>query len=168
MAVATITPADSFPAGVDSPITFRTAVRITGAAPAGLVFELGSSTRGCALAVLGNFIAFVAGGLTTERGFALFNNGGVLPLGLELDLVAAIRPGDGMVRLWGNGIELARNTATDGNFGGGWTDTGLGSFATVKNGTLHPGVIAGDQAPFEFDVIEPLSVYNGQVPQHFV
>lgn len=148
-------------------ITFQTAIRITGAAPVGLVFEFGSSTRGCGVALSNQFASLTAGGATTERAIATYDNTVALPIGLEMDLVGAIRPGSGEIRLWGNGREIARDTAAAGNFGGDWADTEDGSFASIAAGTAPSAFAAVNQAPVDFEVIEPLSVYIGSVPQHF-
>jgi len=155
-----------------APITFRTAVRITDNAGthAGLVFELGSATRGAALWIEDDKIGFHAGAAGTTNGAtAEFDNAAELPPGLELELVAAIRPGDGLVRLWGNGLEIARGVASGGDFSGDWADTEDGSFATAPvTGTVTDVPAGSRQAPDGFEVIEPLSVYVGQVPRHFV
>lgn len=148
-------------------VTFRTAVRITGANPLGLVFEFGGSTRGIGLGINGNLMAFVAGGLTNDAGLALFDNTVDLPVGLELDLVATASAGDGRVRLWGNGQELARDTSTNRTFGGDWASIENGSFARVGAGTVHPLLTTANQNPANFEVIEPLSVYMGQAPRQF-
>lgn len=169
MAVASIATGDVFP-DRERPITFRTAVRFAAGLQAGMVFEFGSSTRGCALAVAPNgLLAFVAGeGGNANSAAAVFDNGVTFPTGLELEIVAAIRPGDGRIRLWGNGRELARATAANGDFNGGWADDEAGSFAAASSGTqpavFNPVAIA----PFGFAVIEPLSAYVGQIPRHFV
>lgn len=149
-------------------ITFTTAIRITGAAPLGMVFEFGSSTRGCGLAVAGALMAGTGGGNTTEAATAIFDYLSTMPVGLELELVLALRPGTGEVRLWGNGQELARAAASSGSFGGDWADTEAGSFAQVAAGTVPAGISIANQDPVDFDVIQPLSVYVGQVPRQFV
>jgi len=168
MAVPSIDPSVVF-AGMElAPMTFKTAIRITGGSPAGCIFEFSSTPRGVALAVLDRFIAVVGGGLTTEQALAVFDNGMTLPTGLELEMVAAIDPGTGRSRLWANGQEIARATASGGDFGVGWGAAGLGSFAAAANGTIHNAVATSAGAPTDFDVIEPLSVYARQMPRQFV
>lgn len=157
-------------------VTFKTAIRIvdTGSVPAehrGLVFEFGGAVAGAALWIGDQTISFHAGdsglanGATTE-----YDNGVELPVGAEFELVAAARPGDGRVRLWANGQELFdRTPASNGAFTDVWASTNDGSFASAKSGTIITDVpAASDQAPDGFEVIEPLSVYVGQVPRHFV
>lgn len=169
MPVATIDTDVVFPSpSLSRPVTFRSVIEITGPNPTGLVFEFGSDTRGCGLALVGAFIGFVAGGLTNESSFALFNAGGDPLVGFRMDFTAAVDPGTGRVRVWRNGEELARDTSVDGDLGGDWSDAGDGSFASIGSGTVHPSIVAGNQAPVGFEVVEPLSVYVGQVPRHFI
>ena len=168
MAVAPIAAA-LFPVR-DTLITFKTAIRITAAAPTGLVFEFGSSSRGVAIWVDNNLLRVRAGSAATfDRARATFNNTVDFPVGLEMEIVAAVRPGDGRVRLWGNGRELARDTSVNGNFGSpsDWAASSAGSFATAVQGST-PADVDQTGAPTNFEVIEPLSVYVGQIPRHFV
>ena len=102
---------------------------------------------------------------------ALFDNTVELPVGALFELVVAARPGDGRVRIWSNGTELARSTASSDGFGvaNSWSADSNGSFAAAAQGTVVPDVPAASQgAPNGFTVVEPLSVYVGQVPRHFV
>lgn len=167
MAVSTVDTGAIFP-DRSRLVTFHTAVRITGSNPIGLIFEFGSSTRGIALGIYQRFLSFGAGGTSTEQALASYNNITNFPAGLEMDIVAAVRPGDGLVRTWVNGLELKRGAAAAGNLGGDWSDSEAGSFASASSGTVRGGFTALDQAPSDFEVIEPLSVYMGQVPRHFV
>ena len=173
MAVADIDTGAIFPSRT-SPITFRTAIEITANAGVhkGLVFEFSGSDIGAALWVGDQTIGFHAGEDGTVNGAtALFDNTVALPVGLLMDIVVAIRPGDGRVRMWGNGKELARATASSNAFGAAkaWAEDSNGSFAAAVQGTVIVDVPAGSQiAPDGFTVVEPLSVYVGQVPRHFV
>lgn len=150
-------------------VTFKTAVRFTNRVTAvGVVFEFGSNTRGCALVVgAPNMVLIGAGGAGTNQAAAIY--GGGFATGAVWELVAAVRPGDGRVRLWANGVEIARATASAGTMGtGGWADGTDGAFAASAAGPLPALVNSANFAPFGFEVIEPLSVYMGQVPRHFV
>tara|TARA_R110000851_G_scaffold268071_2_gene420687 strand:+ start:17270 stop:17947 length:678 start_codon:yes stop_codon:yes gene_type:complete len=179
MAVATIDTDVVFTAAVRlAPITFKTAVRMTADGSVatehrGLVFEFGGTGNGCALWVGDQTIGFVAGGASASgnEAVALFDNGSELVAGMELELVVSIRPGngDGRVRLWVNGIEKARATATNLTFAGPWAGTNDGSFASAAAGAqVHADVPAASAiAPDGFEVIEPLSVYAGQLPRQF-
>lgn len=160
-------PVGSFPVR-DVLVTFWTAIRITGATPAGLIFEVGDGTTAIAAWLNDTDIQLRAGGsAAADRGLATFDNTVSLPDTLELDLVFAVRPGDGRVRIWGNGNEIARDTASGGEFPAGWAADSLGAFAAAANGAL-PADVLQTGAPSDFDVIQPLSVFVGQVPRHFI
>lgn len=170
--VATISTGTLFPAR-DGLITFETRIRITdnGGVHAGLVFEFGDAAAGCALWVEDEGIGFHAGAAGTADGAtAFYDNNAELPPGLELELVAAVRVGDGRVRLWGDGDELARGEASGDIFDPlEWSSSGAGSFASNESGTVVTDVPAGSaQAPAGFEVIRPLSVFVNQVPRHFI
>jgi hypothetical protein len=150
------------------PITFRTVIRITGAAPAGLIFEIGDATTAIAAWIDDTDVSLRAGDVpAADRALATFDNGVSLPDTLELDLVFSVRPGDGRVRIWGNGQEIARDVASGGAFPNGWAASSNGAFAAAAVGAL-PADVAQTGAPSNFDVIEPLSVFVGQVPRHFI
>jgi len=138
MEVASLDTAALFP-DRSRPITFQTAIEITGGAPSATVFSLGTAT----LTVSGSQITFTFGALT-----ATFDNTVVLPIGLQLDLTVSVNPGAGIARLWGNGQELARVSSTPITE---WSDGAVGSFATPVSDII---------------VLEPLSVYQGQKPRH--
>jgi len=177
MEIASIATATQFPV-LTTPITFKTAIEITAGTGVGLdehrglVFELGDATIGTALWVGDSTIGFHSGEDGVANGAtALFDNTVELPVGLVLELVVSVRPGDGRVRMWANGNELARATASSNGFGaaGSWAAASNGSFASAVQGTIIVDVPAVSQgAPSGFAVIEPLSVYVGQVPRHFV
>ena len=169
MAIANIATAVVFPVR-NTLITFKTAIRITAADPTGLVFELGSSSRAIAVWVDNNLLRARAGSAATfDSARATFNNTVDLPIGLEMEIIVAVRPGDGRIRLWGNGTELDRDTSVNGDFGtpSNWAAGSAGSFAAAVQGTTTADV-SQTGAPTNFEVIEPLSVYMGQVPRHFV
>lgn len=160
-------PAAQFPIR-STPITFWTSIRVTGASPAGLIFEIGDASTAIAAWVDGNDLSFRAGNsLAADRGLATFTQGTSLPIGLELDLVFAVRPGDGRVRIWGNGREIARDVAVNGQLPLGWASASNGAFAAAATGAL-PADVLQTGAPSDFEVIHPLSVYVGNVPRHFV
>jgi len=172
MAVATITTSAQF-ASRSGPITFRTAIRITANAGQhrGLILEIGGTTNGIAIWVGDQTIGFHAGPAGTANGAtALFDNGSELPVGLEMDLVCAVIPGKGLVRMWGNGREIARGAASNGLFSPmAWSGSGNGSFATGPSTTaVSDAPAASTGSPAGFEVIEPLSVYQKQIPRHFI
>lgn len=155
-------------------VTFVTAIRIgSGATHRGLIFELGSSTSGVAAWVEDDRIGFTAGNgavTTVDAATGTFVITGGLPDTLVLDLVLAVRPADGKIRVWVNGFEEIRATASGGSLlSGQWADAGDGSFAAAPNGTVALNVPATSRvAPNGFDVILPLSVYAKQIPKHFI
>ncbi len=173
MAVADIDTGATFPVRT-SPITFRTAIEITDNAGVhkGLIFEFSGTNIGAALWIGDSTIGFHAGEDGIVNGAtALFDNTVELPVGLSMDIVVAIRPGDGRVRMWGNGQELARAAASSDTFGAAkaWAEDSNGSFASALQGTVVVDVPAASQvAPDGFTVVEPLSIYVGQVPRHFI
>lgn len=177
MEIPSINTGASFPTRT-TVISFKTAIRIlTGTGVGsdehrGLIFEFGDAAIGAALWVGDQTIGFHAGeDLLVNGATALFDNTVELPVGLELSIIAAIRPGDGRVRVWGNGREIARGLATSDTFGaaGAWSAASNGSFASAAQGAVIPDVPAVSQgAPSGFEVIEPLSVFVGKIPRHFV
>lgn len=170
MAVASIDTGAIFPSRAGF-VTFKTAIRITenSGEHRGIVFEFGDSTTAVALWVGDQTVGFHAGDAGDADGAtALFNNGAELPVGAEYSLVAAVRPGDGRVRLWANGTEVARAQATNEAISA-WAADSAGAFAAAVQGTVVADVPAISQgAPAGFDVIEPLSVYINQIPRHFL
>lgn len=161
--------AASFPTR-DTLVTFQTSIRIvTGVTAAGLIFEIGDAATAIAAWVdTPGLLSFRAGdALAADRGLATFNNGGAWPDTMELDLVFAVRPGDGRVRIWGNGEDIARDTAANGQLPLGWAASSDGAFAAAATGAL-PADVLETGAPVDFEVIQPLSVYIGQVPRHFI
>ncbi len=158
------------------PITWKTAVRMTADGTVatqhrGLCFEVGGSTNGSVLWVDDDRIGFRAGAaeLSGDEAVAVFDNGTELVAGLELDIVVAAIPGDGRIRMWLNGKEAARATATNGTFNTEWSGSGSGTFASIVIGVLPTDVPTTSAiAPDGFELIEPLSAYVGQVPRHFV
>lgn len=170
MAVPAIATGDVFPNRL-APITFQTAIRINAGAVQGMIFEFGDATTGCALWMQSNRLTFRAGGSVGSDGAAaLFSPGIPWPENMEFDVVASIIPGSGRIRVWVNGRREIDSTATNGSFGAnGWASTDDGSFADAPASGIPANIPAGAQiAPSNFEVIEPLSVYAGQVPRHFV
>jgi hypothetical protein len=147
---------------------FWCAIRITDVAPAGLLFELGDATTAIAAWIDDDTVGFRAGDTADDAAVATFVNApGTLPVGLELDLVFAVRPGDGRVRVWGNGQEIARATAVNGQLPNGFAAASNGAFAAAAVGAL-PADVTQTGAPSDFEVFQPLSVFRGQVPRHFI
>lgn len=166
-AIGASIPAAAFPAAsIGRPVTFQTAIRFGAGAHAGLVFELGDATTSIAVWVDGQTLTLRAGNTGDDLSTAAFDNGAAFAEGLELDLVAAVSPGDGRARLWANGREVARATAVNGAFPAGWGASSAGSFAAAASGALAADVTETG-APSNFAAVAPLSVYVGQVPRGF-
>ncbi len=153
------------------PIQFQTRIRILAGVSQGLIFEFGSSTRGAAAWVEPNMIGIVAGNgaVANERVSAVWDLGAALATSRIFQLTFVIVPGSGRVRLWDFGIRRADGVAVDNDFGpGDWADTENGSFASALVGTVMADVpVASRIAPSNFEVIEPLTIFNGQQPRLF-
>lgn len=169
--VTPLVTADLFP-DRSLPIMFQTRIRILAGVSQGLIFEFGSSTRGCAAWVEPNMIGIVAGNgaVANERTSAVWNLGAALAQDRIFQLVFAVIPGSGRVRLWDFGIRRADGVAVDNDFGpGDWSDGADGSFASAVVGTVMADVpVASRIAPSNFEVIEPLRIFNNQMPRSFV
>jgi hypothetical protein len=150
-------------------IAFRTKIRITStSAPVGLIFEIGDATTAIAAWIDDTDVSLRSGdAAAADRGIATFVNAVRLPNTLELDLTFAVRPGDGRVRIFNGGNELARGVASGGQLPNGWAASSNGAFAAAAVGAL-PADVTQTGAPSNFDVIEPLTVFVGQVPRHFI
>ena len=153
-------------------IMFQTRIRILAnvGVHRGLIFELGSSTRGCAAWVGDQTIGFTAGSgvVANDRAEAVWSFGAELPPSREFQLIFAVKTGAGRIRIFDGGLRIADQAAVNGDFNGDWSDGADGSFASALVGTITPGVPAVSQiAPSGFEVIEPLTVFNGQHPREF-
>ncbi len=156
-------------------ITFKTRIRILadgGGEHRGLIFEFGDAAIGCALWVGDQTIGFHAGEDALVNGAdAVYDRESEHPTGIIYSLVAALKPGTGQVRLWNNGLEIARGVASSDSFGigGQWSAASAGSFASAAQGAVIPDVpVVSQGAPAGFEVIEPLGIYTGSVPWRFV
>jgi hypothetical protein len=155
----------------NQPIMFQTRIRILAGVSQGLIFEFGSSTRGAAAWVEPNMIGIVSGNgaVSNERASAVWDLGAALATDRIFQLTFAIMPGPGRVRLWDFGLRRADGVAVANDFGSGdWADTENGSFASAVVGTVMADVPAGSRiAPSNFEVIEPLKIFAGQIPRGF-
>ena len=170
MAVAAIDPSVVFADVNLSPVTFRTVVRFPDNtnARSGTLFEFSDAAGGVYATFTDTTLIVRAGSVTAaEIATGTYDNVAQWPAGLEFELVVAIRPGSGEIRVWGNGQEILRAAASGGDMGTvGWHSGDNGSFAAAVNGAFPAGV-SPTTAPVEFAVTEALSVYTRQVPQHF-
>jgi hypothetical protein len=147
-----------------APVFFETRIRITanGGIHRGLIFELGSSTRGCAAWVGDQTIGLTAGGVGNASATATWDLGAELPVGREFQLSFVVIPHQGSVTIRDGGATLARTVSVDGDFGGAWADVENGSFASALVSSIAPGVpVASQIAPSGFEVIAPLRAFVG-------
>ena len=147
-------------------VTFSTGIRITGVAPAGLIFEYGSATTAAAMWIDGDTLNFRAGGTGINGALATYTYPTTFPVGLEASFVFGLRSGVGKVRIWNNGLELARDDASAGIFPSGWAESSDGAFAAAAQGAL-PGDVTQTGAPVDFELTRPMSVYLGQRTKGF-
>lgn len=173
-------------------ITVAVTVRRTGANPAGVVFELGSSIVGLAIwfaaaddkiyAAAGNKsdftdnvwvdgdvsfvdgdISFIDGDPGTE---GLTLEGTAPPIGQKVRIVFSVIPTTGKARLWINGDLVASGDA-EGAFPNGWSDAGAGAVGEV-NTTITERVAVGDRITLaDVDIISPVSIFVNQRPRQF-
>lgn len=153
-------------------IMFQTRIRILTNAGVhrGLIFELGSSSRGCAAWVGDQTIGFTAGSgvVANDRAEAVWDFGAELPPTREFQLIFAVKTGSGRIRIFDGGLRIADATAVNGDFNGDYSDSENGSFASALVTTITPGVpVLSQIAPNGFEVIEPLTIFNGQHPREF-
>lgn len=157
----------------DQPITFATAIEITGASAAGIIFEFGDDTTGAKLAITGGDLVFAAGNSLDADDGGVDDSATIAALGVtgaRLRVAAAINPGSGVVRVWVNGEAVIRAAAVTAFTSGIWSSANLGSFAAAHSGSASTqrGVVATvNGAPSDFKVTETLSAYIGQLPRQF-
>lgn len=160
--------ATSFPTRTRD-VSFRAGLRVVANAGQhrGLIFEIGSSAAGVAAWLDDDTIAFRAGGTGNGAALAEWTIGSELPVGLRVDLLFAVRPGTGEVRIFADGQIRARAQSVDLGFPSGeWAASSAGSFAAAVSGTT-PADVTQTGAPSGFTVVSGLYVYMGQIPQHF-
>ena len=162
---------------VGAPVTLATTVRITGASPNGLVWEIGDGTHGAACWIEAGAISAVFGGLLAADSSLLVHSL-TLSSGQLFRITAAAIPGDagngspGIAALWVNGTEIpkAKVAAGTGYTLDQWTvATPAGSVGQGPNGTVNTQVPVGARvAPSDFEVVAPLDHYRNQVPRQFI
>lgn len=151
----------------DENVTIQLRMEITGPAPSGVLFELGSSTTGIGIVCNGNIIAAAAGDGDDDGTFIAVSDGlPDLTVGRVYDIVYSVRPGTGESRLWVNGRLLGRNTAVNGALTNGWADLEGGAVNDTE-GTLNSdlALVAGPKQ--DGRVAGDVSVYHKQLPRHF-
>ena len=168
--------------GRDRPITFTTKIEITGTTPNGMVVEIGNNFGGMFLVLDGanGTIEAGAGGNNIHGGaVGTYTPPGLDTVGARFALALSLHPGLGALELWVNGESgFAAQTsglASDDHFTGRiWApgeSNSVGNFGQRDpNGRVntlisHVGTLKVD--PSEFKLVEPLSVFQGQLPRFF-
>jgi hypothetical protein len=185
--VATIasgtTPIDTatlFGDSVQHEVAFALSIRAASSSATGTLFQFGDEELNVNVWVQTNGrLGFVAGRhkQSIPVGTQLWTrNQTRAPLNLKIgkrhDIVMAIRPGTGEVRLWRDGQMLFNQRASGNSFGAPvpprWAESvnGEGSYfaapAHVAWGALFSGAPNAD-----LEALSPLSVYHDQRPRHF-
>lgn len=156
----------------DLPITFITSFRITGATPAGLIFEFSDSTDGGLVAwVDGTTLGVQVGASEGTPWTDSINVQHTIAsdVGAEFDLAVAVLPVHQQLFVWVNGERVDTHLRNSGGTfpNGTWAPASGGAFAAIVNGTASAGATQTG-APTDFEVYEPLSIYQGQKPRHFL
>lgn len=154
----------------DRLITFGTSIAVDSlTAPAGIIMEFGSSSVGTKLALSGTTLFVAAGNATGTDGVddsvSLASLGEV---GAIHDLVLAISPGDGKIRLFVNGDIVIRLEGGEQFVSGVWTDAEDGAIGSAQAGgssTQRGQTING--TPVDFSLIQRMKVFQGQLPRQF-
>ena len=149
------------------PITFATAIEITGATPSGFIFEFGSSTTGFSLGIASpTQIGFNVGDVVGSGGDgALATVPGLNAPGNVIHLVAAIHPGLGKAQLFVDGDILIRLNSDP--MPNAWSSAAAGSIGSAPNGTANERSGPLGAAPTDFQLVKILDAYQGNIPRHF-
>lgn len=155
MGVDPIVTVDVFPDRT-TPVTFRTVVRTVAGAGnhSGRIFQIGTDPK-VFLFFNNTLIGATAGAVGTGDGtpLGMWTVPGGIPDDWEVELVTAVNPGNGKMRIWANGQSVIAVQAANESFNGPWSDANDGVFVAPELNRV--------------EVIEPLSVYVGQLPRHF-
>ncbi|AAT69546.1 gp70 [Alphaproteobacteria phage PhiJL001] len=159
-AIATTIPAGSF-AARDRVTTFKTRLRFSSALPSGNVFSFGNATGAISMWVSNSAINFRAGGATVNTDASSVSVTINPVAGLDLTVIGMVRL-DGLVGLWVVELGLIAWDST-GSFSSFANDV-VGDFAQAAAQPL-PADVASSGAPANFSVVEPLSVFLGNLPR---
>jgi hypothetical protein len=148
-------------------ISVRCEVKITSAAPVGIVFELGSATTGLAIwiASADRKLMAAVGDAVADDGVTL--TGPVCQGGQKLRIVLAVIPSNGKARLWVNGKLVASGEAVSGTLPNGWSDTGVGMVGDVKTSVTTRVALADRIALSGADISAPVDLFVNQRPLQF-
>ena len=150
----------SFPVR-SKPISLAVSLIRTGAAPDGMVFELGDSTTGLAIWVNGPDVGFAAGD-AGDDGAGVVMVGALPAVGARFKFVCAAIPGSGAVFLWRNGRLEGDSIAVNADFPNGWSSSSLGAVGET-NGTANSRASETGTLT-DVDIIGDVSMYLNQRP----
>lgn len=153
----------SFPDRTRS-ITFSCTIRITGSAPAGVVFELGG-TVGLAVWIKAsdNKLNAAVGDESGNDGVTLV--GPVVISGQLLRIVFAVLPGNGKAKLWVNDNLVVEGQSVNNDFPNGWSNTTDGKVGDIAGVVTTRVKVADRIALADASIVTPLFAYNNQLPK---
>jgi len=149
------------------PVTFSCKIATSTATPAGVVFELGSSTTGLAvwIAAADRKLMAAVGDSATDDGVTL--TGPVCRIGQVLRICLSCIPASGKARLWVNGHLVAAGTAVSLLLPHGWSDGEAGAVGNVRT-SITTRVAVGDRIALTgAAVVEPVYGHQNQRPRQF-
>lgn len=151
-----------------SPITFSIEAYINAAGANGVLFEVGGSTNGAALALNAatSELWFVAGDSGGNDGVSLRFAGfpfAAAAVGRKFTLVASILPALGVANLWVNGRRVGSGKSVNGTVLD-FLDTGAGGVGAIQ-GTINQRIPAAARATLTGATVGSLRIYQGQTPR---
>jgi hypothetical protein len=161
----------SFPtAMLSQPITFMTEIEVSGVAAEGIVFEYGDSTTGVKLWIEGaDTLAAAAGDGTPASNGGADGSATIAGLGTDgfrLQLVMAVSPGKGELRVWADGHLVIREDSVAAMTSNTWAASSAGVIAGIENGTSNSrSTVDITAAPTDFAVVRSLETFIGQLPK---
>lgn len=150
------------------PVTFRTRIRRTGASPRGTVFELGGAVTDLIVYVDGTDLQVAAGASSGDDGLLVTAANFLPPEGTDALVTVAVLPNAGFVWLFKDNRTVASGRTVSGRMSQGWGSTSLGSVGTIVGGANTRVDTGGFEVLQDVEIVEPVSVYMGQIPRHLV
>lgn len=158
-----LTPANLATAGFPSKnilYTVMAEITIDGAAAAGVIFEIGSTTHGAGITMDSGVLYMFAG----SNGNAGVDITFTPAVGRRLWVALAMDPGNGRIGMYIDGRLQERKISVDTNFTTGeWADTGDGAVGQV-NGT-HNDRVPSVNTLSNVSMVSQVSFFSGQVPR---
>ena len=149
------------------PITFNVELRRGAGTPAGIVFELGDSTRGLVVWVDGSSVHAVAGDGSGPNTAMVTATDALQADGQKIRVTVPIIPGLGLLGMYVNSKLIAMARASSNMFPS-WASNSDGAVGTF-NGTVNAQVPGGSVAALSnANIIREVRSYQGQVPRQFL